>query len=49
MEDYKISLTYKLEFIFSNESQNFLRKCLVQTPDEPQGVTLSLGILVSFH
>lgn len=49
MEDYKTSLTYKLEFIFSNESQNFLCKYLVQTPDELQGVILSLGILLSFH
>jgi len=49
MEDYKISLMYKPEFIFSNESQNFLCKCLIQTPDELQGVILSLGILVSFH
>lgn len=38
MEDYKISLVYKLEFIFSKENQNFLCKCLVQTPDELQGV-----------
>lgn len=38
VEDHKTSLMHKEEFIFSNESQNFLCKCLVQTPDEQQGV-----------
>lgn len=49
MEVYKINLTHKEEFIFSKESQNFLCKCLARTPDEQQGVLLSLGIPASFH
>lgn len=34
---------HKEESIFSNESQNFLCKCLAQTPDEQQGVLSSFG------
>lgn len=40
-------MLHKLQFIFSNGSQNFLCKCLAQTPDELQGVILSFGTPVS--